>query len=180
MARSSGFRRQARGRSSGISRDWGVGPGGTAVTQLTGSGVSLLGSALSPQGSEITVMRTRGIFDAFLEGVPAADGGGYFGAVGIGKATLSAFTAGIGSLPTPITEADWDGWLWHSFFSLHVGDVTFAGTPGAQVTMEVDSKAMRKFDIQEVLYAAVEVVETGSAVLNMRFDSRMLLQDSGR
>ena len=39
----------------------------------------------------------------------------------------------------------------------------------------IDSKAMRKIDAQEVIYACVEVVETGAAELRAMFDSRVLL-----
>ena len=178
MARSSGYPR-GRPRSSGVARDWGVGPGGTTSTQLSASGSALLGSAVTLAGSEITAMRTRGLFTAFISSTGAGDGDGYFGAVGIGKATAAAHTAGIASLPTPITEADWDGWMWHSFFHVFIPDLTF-GLDSQYQRIEIDSKAMRKFDQSEVLYAAVEVVEVGTVVLKVHLDTRMLFQDSGR
>jgi len=180
VARRSGLIRTGRGRSSGVSRDWGDGPGGTASIGLTSSAVSLLGSAITATTGEVTSLRIRGLFDVFLEGIPTADGDGYFGAVGIGKATLAAFTAGIASVPTPITEQNWDGWMWHSHFSVHVGDVTFGPGDSASQRIVIDAKAMRKFDSQEVIFAAVEVVEVGTATVRMFLDSRMLVQDSGR
>jgi len=171
---------RGRPRSSGLSREWGLGPGGTAVTLLSASGSSLLGSAITPAGGEITVMRTRGIFEASIVSQPDADGSGFFGAVGIGLATAAAHTAGIASLPTPITEAGWDGWLWHYFFSVHVNDITFAPNVDATQRVEIDSKGMRKLDAFGAIYAAVEVVEIGAASVNVFLDSRILLQDSGR
>jgi len=155
---------------------WFNGPGGTAVTQLTATGSSLMGSTVTPAAGQEdgTIVRTRGLFDAFIEQTPAADGDGYFGAVGIGVASLAAVSAGIGSLPTPITEISWDGWLWHSFFSVHVPDIAFAPSSASQQRIEIDSKAMRKFETLMSVYMAVEIVETGGAILNLRGFTRQL------
>ena len=178
MARSRGFPR-ARA-SSGVSRQWGVGPGGSGITTLVATGSAFLGSSLVTTGEELTVMRTRGIVDMFIKGAGAADGDGFFGAVAIGKTTQAAIAAGITAVPTPLTESDWDGWFWHSFLSVHVGDISLGGRPESHQRIEVDSKAMRKFDPKDALYAVVEVVEIGTTTLNVFFDTRMLFQDSGR
>ena len=170
MARPHGF---PRSRSQRRTRTWGVGPGGTSTAQLSASGVSLLGSAITPTEDKLTVMRTRGLFAVNLVTITSG-GDGYFGAVGIGKATKAAHIAGIASLPTPITEQTWDGWLWHSFFSVHGGPEAAIGTTGSSQWIEIDSKGMRKFDVDDVLYAAVEVVENGTAVINLQLDTRML------
>jgi len=168
-----GFARARRRKTT-----WVLGPGGTAVTQLTSSGASLLGTTFEPaSGNEdSTIIRTRGLFDAFLEGARTADGDGFFGAVGIAIATSAAVTAGIGSVPTPITEQSWDGWLWHSFFSVHQADITFAPGGSESQRIEIDSKAMRKHENAMTVYAAIEVVETGTAVLNVRLDTRQLIK----
>ncbi len=133
---------------------------------------------VTPTAGELTVLRTRGIFEAFINGPGATDGDGYFGAVGIGKVALPAFTAGIASMPTPITEVSWDGWLWHFFFSVHASDTSFAPGPVMHQREMIDSKAMRKFDGDEIFFAAIEVVEIGAANLNVFLDSRILVQDS--
>ena len=44
----------------------------------------------------------------------------------------------------------------------------------------IDSKAMRKLDANQVMYAAIEVIEIGAAVISVFLDTRILLQDSGR
>ena len=171
-----------RPRSSGISRDWDSGPGSTALTQLTGSGSAILGLGIAATVGEITFMRTRGICDLMVQGVPTANGDGYFGAVGIGKTTVIAFTdVGITAIPTPITQVDWDGWLWHSFFSVHTPDVSGEGgnSTAQHQRIEIDSKAMRKVDGSELIYAAIEVVEIGTAILDVFLATRVLLQDSG-
>ncbi len=162
-----------RGRaSSGVARDWDHGPGSTGLFSSSASTAAILGTGLTPASSELTVMRTRGIVDLFLDGTPGADGAGFFGAIGIGKCTLAAFTAGIVSIPTPITEVGWDGWLWHSFFSVHHGETGLGPSPAAHQRIEIDSKAMRKFDAHEVIYMAIEQVLVGTAVINCMKDSQ--------
>ena len=170
---------QGRPRSSGISRDWTDGPGGQALTTISVSSQVILGSGIAAAISEQTVMRTRGICDLFINGVGGSDGDGYFGAIGIGKCTAAAFTAGILSVPTPVTEVSWDGWLWHSYFSVHDADISRGPSTSVHQRIMIDSKAMRKFDGDEVLYAAIETTEIGTAILNVFFDTRMLVQDSG-
>ena len=123
-------------------------------------------------------MRIRGEFLAFLSlATDALDG--FSGAVGIGIATVTAITAGVASVPTPITEAESDNWLWHRFFALKAGGpfITTAdpgGNLSTQLRIEIDSKAMRKNPLELALYAAVEVVEVGTATVSFHLDSRVL------
>ena len=177
MARSRGFSRAPR-RSSGVARDWGLGPGESVITSIMGTGSTILGSGITPGESELTVMRTRGLLELGILGQATANGDGFFGAVGIGVFSLPAFTAGVTSMPTPVTEAAWNGWFWHQFIALHDWDVGVESQVSIQY--EVDSKAMRKFDTQMVLAAVIEVTEIGAATMGVFFDSRMLFQDSGR
>ena len=179
MARRSGFSPRSQ-RSSGVSREWVVGPGGTGRQTSTASESIILGAGLTPTTNEITVMRTRGLFDVSVQGRAGTDGDGMFGAVGIGKVTDPAFQIGITAIPTPITEAEWSGWLWHSFFSVHDQDISLAPGPGYHQRIEIDSKAMRKLTSSEVFVAVVEVVEIGSLTIAMYLDTRLLIQDSGR
>jgi len=155
---------------------WGLGPGGTSVLTLSGTGSSFLGSVVVLALEEkATLVRTRGELDVYLR---TSDGvaSGLQGAIGVAKATTAAVAAGIASVPTPITEADWDGWLfWHPI-SVHTMDGdTGAGPPMSQ-RLEVDSKAMRKWTQEETMYAAIEVVEIGAVTADVFFDSRMLVK----
>ena len=125
MARQRGFPSRSRRGT-----DWGVGPGGSGVTALVATGSTVLGAGITLTSLALTVVRTRGLFHCFLDGVLAADGDGFFGAVGIGLVSTAAFDAGITAVPTLVTEAVWDGWLWHSFFGVHSGDITFG--PGGE------------------------------------------------
>ena len=108
---------------------------------------------------------------------------GFAGAFGIGVITAAAFTAGVGSVPTPITEIGWDGWLYHQFIDLRAPglidgsaavDVDIMLSTTAAVRIPVDSKAMRKIGIDEVTFGVLEVIEVGTAALSWRFNSRIL------
>ncbi len=179
MARRSGFSR-GRPSSSGVSRQWNAGTGGTAVTTVSGTSQGFLGSAVQPTADELTVMRTRGLLDLFVSGAPSSDGDGFFGAVGIGVTSAAAVATGIGSVPTPLRDVGWMGWLWHSFVSVHWQDVSQAVGNAAHLRIEMDSKAMRKFGPDSALYCAFDLVEIGTASVDVFFDSRILVQDSGR
>jgi len=166
-----------RFRSRGPRRltDWVQGPGGTGITSLSASGSAILGSGTGPSKA-VTIVRTRGILDAFLT-QGTASGDGFFGAVGIGIVATPAFTAGITALPTPITELTWDGWLYHSFISCHLGENVGGNNSAEHQRIEVDSKAMRKLEPGQTVFAAVEVVEIGTGVLSVFFNCRQLFKE---
>ena len=157
-------------------RGWSAGPGGTAGVTQSGSGAVFLGAVANLLSDGHTLARLRGRFAAFLP-VASAAGDGFQGAFAIGIATQSATAAGIGSVPTPITEQEWDGWLYHQYFGIHAGDRTAGDSNwvSASIDIEVDSKAMRKLSENSSIYAALEVVEVGTAEIDSFFDSRILL-----
>ena len=177
MARRRGFSHRSQGFRP--SRDWGDGVGSQSSLSLSASGNAFLGAGVVTTTSEVTLLRTRGLFTAKIITATAA-GDGFFGAIGIGLTTLAAFNAGISSVPTPVTEVGWDGWLYHSFFGVHSALGNGAGEPSLGMRIEVDSKAMRRFDAEQVLYAAIEVTEEGAATMDVFMDSRMLFQDAGQ
>jgi len=131
------------------------------------------------------LVRTRGDLSLFLS--VAADVAGFHGAFGIGVIGSPAFTAGVASVPTPITEEGWGGWLYHRYFSCFAGGAIATATAAQQADqvnatsgalhIEVDSKAMRKLDVNETIYAALEVVLQGaSGTLRWTFNSRTLFK----
>ncbi len=89
-------------------------------------------------------------------------------------------------MPTPITEEAWDGWLYHRYFSITAGGTIAAATAAQQgdqvnsttaaLRLEIDSKAMRKIDVNEGMFAAVEVTEHGVATMEWLFNCRMLFK----
>jgi len=169
MAHQRGFRNQ---RSSRQAVSWGFGPGGTGVTQVSTSSKVQLGSSLvlSTGTLKTTIRRTRGLFTALLSSVTSA-ADGYQGAVGIAKVSEQSIGIGIGSVPSPLTNMDWDGWLWHSFVSIHANE---GGDRTEVFQIDIDSKAMRKFGAEESLVGVLDVVEIGTAALEVFFDTRML------
>ncbi len=106
-----------------------------------------------------------------------AAGAGFFGALGIGVVNTAAFVAGVASVPTPLTELEWPGWLFHSFFDIRSNTATIAdGVNQLSQQMVIDSKAMRKWGNDETLMAIVEVVESTNAALEIQADTRILLK----
>ena len=152
---------------------WGLGPS-TAGGTITASGVRLweVGSTLIAE-QKATIVRTRGIISANIQGPGGADGDGYQGAHAIGIVTTDAFAAA--AVPTPIADIDWPGWLWYQHFDVTDPDVTFSSDLQWQREV-IDSKAMRKFGNNEILFGVSEFVEVGAAVLEIRADTRVLFK----
>ena len=172
---SRGFR---QGRSYPVPRrrkGWEEGPGQVGVqTQLTSSTIDLLDSGAQLVVDGTTLLRLRGTYSAFLS--TGSSLAGFSGAFAIGITDVPAFSIGSTAVQTPITNADWDGWLFWQAFDLKQPTSTFdSAAPNASMVMPVDTKAMRKLKQDDVIYACVEVVEVGTATYNHHFDSRLLL-----
>jgi len=155
--------------------DWFQGPGGVAVNSVSATGASFVAGTAAIQGTAgETIIRIRGRTSAVLLSA-TSDGDGFAGALGIGITSAAAITVGVGSVPTPITEASWDGWLWHSFVSAHSGLSAEVGGPGCGWELEIDSKAMRKLDDPAMsIYGALEFTEIGAATMSVFFNTRVL------
>ena len=168
-SRGSNLRYASARRATG----WEEGPGTfTDVGAFTASQAVILGSGQSFVFDGDTVVRIRGFAEISLSS-GTADGDGYTGAFGIGIVTDAAFAAGVASVPTPITEIEWEGWIWHQMFS-----VRSPATDSTEIrqTFEIDSKAMRKVGSNRTIFAVVEATEIGTAVAEITLGSRMLLK----
>ena len=164
---------------------WEIGPQtGTdgSAQVLSSSAATIATGAVTPGLPGVTVIRTRGELLLVLKSASVV-GAGFHGAFGIGIASAAAVAAGIGSVPTPITEEGSENWLYHRYFAVVSAGVVdgTASTDsdpntGAVLRVEVDSKAMRKFDDQLVIYAAIEVTEAGAATMDWYFNSRQLVK----
>ena len=87
-------------------------------------------------------MRTRGRFSVATNAVDTNIQGA-FGAVVVSDA---AFAAGVASCPTPVTEANDQGWVvWEGFQWQAQGSLTTAGPKS--IEFEFDSKGMRKLPV---------------------------------
>ena len=175
----------SRSRAPRRKTSWIFGPGDETITAVSTSSSVILGAGLSVGADGLTLVRTRGELMLWLTAATALNNG-FLGAFGIGVVTDPAFVAGIGSLPTPITEMDWDGWLYHRFINVISAETILGGavtdeagqvhpvTAGQRI--EVDSKAMRKIGVEEIVFAAIEVAEIGTAVMSVAFNSRLLVK----
>ena len=184
-----GLRRSRFPRTSVRHRSsWEVGPetsGGGAPQSISSSLAQIAGTATQATEDGQTLIRTRGELLAWI-GSSSAANNGFHGAFGIAKATSAAVLAGVASVPTPITEEAWDGWLYHRYFTLFTGGTIAAATAAQQadqvnsqtaaLRFEIDSKAMRKFDVNEALYGCIELVEVGTAAMEWTFNCRMLFK----
>ena len=145
--------------------------GSTGAATVTATGSNILASRAGPHDGS-TIVRVRGFANAVLESASAINNG-YSGAFGIGIVSTAAATAGVASIPTPFTEIGWEGWLWHSFFS--VFRMIDPGANGnAYQRLEIDSKAMRKWNEDETLVFVSEVVETGTSSIDVGIFARVL------
>ena len=185
MARQRGYH-QGLTRTVRRKTSWEEGIGGIAAqTAVNGSGVKLAASAVALLVDGVTLVRTRGRLQIYLSSATAAFDG-FAGAVGIGVATTAAVTAGAASVPSPITEQDWDGWLWWRAYQVFASGPIVAAAAALQtdavnqqvavVNIDIDSKAMRKVGIEDTIYFALESSLTGTAVAQWRVDSRMLFK----
>jgi len=155
-------------------KGWSIGPGGTGVNAFSASASSIMGSGITPLSDGLTLARLRGRLIVSLDSADAI-GSGFTGAFAIGLTTEAAFAVGITAVPTPITESDWDGWIYWKPIQVLSQDASDVGVSRAAFQVEdVDTKAMRKFNEESLLYAAVELVEIGAATADIAFDSRVL------
>jgi len=129
---------------------------------------------LSEMGAESTVIRTRGVFQVWADQAASAENA--FGALGMAIVSEQAAVAGAASIPDPYSDALWDGWFVHQYFShsIILADATGLATP-AGTTYEINSKAMRKVQDNETV---VVMITNASATDGMRFtiDFRMLFK----
>ena len=88
-----------------------------------------------------------------------------------------AFGVGATAIPGPLTEIEWEGWLFHQQGVLKSPTGTIADMGSARVqNFVIDAKAMRKTGTQSVCVAVIEVAEVGTATMHAEFRSRQLFK----
>ena len=91
-----------------------------------------------------------------------------------------ALAAGAASIPGPIADGDNDGWFWHRFLFIQAVTATIAdgvNASCASVEYEIDSKAMRKWDVgAQSIVGVIEVTELGTASMEHNANTRMLFK----
>ena len=171
--RGSRFPRRSVRRETG----WEIGP-----SDVDGSASSSLAKVWSsfviPVSPGLTVVRIRGGIK-FQLATADAIGSGFFGAVGIGIVEEAAITAGVASVPTPLTEEASENWLWFSYFDIRAITATIAdgvNAASASMWLPIDTKAMRKLPAGKALYGAWEVVESTNASMEVQAQCRVLVK----
>ena len=157
---------------------WELGPGFTDGSSqgFTASTSTIIGSGVTPVDPNLTVVRLRGYVELIMQAATAAVDGFSYG-IGIGIVTADAFSVGVTAVPNPIDDADWPGWIWHKLGALSAPVAGgFGATPSDNQIIEIDSKAMRKFRLNETLFTTVQVFETGTAIMAVRSMTRVLLK----
>jgi len=160
-------------RSAPRSNVWvGLGLANTGVVAATPTLLSSLNAAalaLRP----FTIVRSRMIISITSDQVAASEFvQGAFGGLVV-KETASS--AGVGSIPTPLTETNAD---WHIYQGF-VNDFTFVSavgvleSTGSQSAWVIDSKSMRKVGIDD---DCVHVVENRANGFNIAIEGRMLVK----
>jgi len=156
---------------------------GSALQSPISSTSIVLAQGFAFTAEELTIARTRGRLSLFLDTATAL--GGFVGAFGIAVVSSPAFAAGGGSVPTPVTEANWDGWMFWTPIQLVSADaiagagVSLAGNQvnsvSAALNIEIDSKAMRKVGNNMTVMAALQVTELGTATMQWLINARQLV-----
>ena len=167
-------------RTAGANRrrtGWDDGPS-TASGSISAAGSALWSTGIQNGDDGITLVRVRGEVLLFLSTVTSNLDGFIRVAVGLAIVTTAAATVGITAVPTPLTDIEYEGWLWH-WTGPMIGVVSGGDSAlgmGA-VRVPIDSKAMRKWNTDETLIGVVEVgSEVGTAVLGFNASSRILVK----
>jgi len=133
--------------------------------------------AATPVMGVQTLLRTRGKYLLTRDTTDTSDGVSTI-AMGIGVAPAEAVAATNG-VPTPWTDAGWDGWLWHTYDYV-LGDLRTNDL--LRNPSSIDSQAMRRLE-DNVLFLAIELVNVqapeGPDVI-FQVDLRLLFQPSGK
>ncbi len=141
---------------------WISSPDENAYTAVGGGIIDFQGSlnaaalALRP----FTIVRVRGMLSIISDQVAAAEEP--FGALGMAVVSDQAVAAGVGSLPSPITEEGSDLWFTYHFGS---APINTAGVMASVATSYFDSKAMRKVGIGQDLVILFENASSASGLL---------------
>ena len=165
---------------SSVKRQTSWGPGPTGEVQMTGTSQSIFATAAQSNAAGLTLVRVRGELLVFMTSVTAALDSMNC-AVGLCIVSDNAFDAGVASIPHPLTDIAWDGWLWYwTGFIEAVGEIVeanFTGNLGATAArIPIDSKAMRKFKQTDNLVGVVETVESGTIAVQFRLNCRTLVK----
>jgi len=159
---------------------WAHGPSAADLNLTSSTKVAWTGAIVGTAAAlKRTIVRIRGGGQVILTSGTAI-GDGFLIGLGIGLVTEQALTAGVASIPGPLTDIDWDGWMWHTVLDVRLVTATLSDGVNAAMAsarFEVDTKAMRKWDEGAMAVVGVmEGIESGAGTVDMSCDTRMLLK----
>ena len=162
-----------RGRAERRKSEWVASVDATQTSALA-AGAAVLDQTLA-QLEPVTILRTRGLL--FISSDQVASNEEQFGALGMAVVSTPAATAGVASIPTPITEEFSDLWFLYAYFATanSVGGGAGTGVPVTNgMVFPFDSKAQRKVVSDESI---VVTLENASAAFGLEYliKFRMLL-----
>ena len=164
-------------RRSARSTSWELGPS-EVNGGFTLSGAALWAGTVTTSLPKSTLIRLRGLVRVTLLTAGSA-GDGFFGAYGIGLFTKEAVAIGVTAVPTPLSDENWDGWIWHSYWDVRSTTATIAdgvNAGGVVKDVDIDSKAMRIWTDEYTLLGVSEAVESGVATCEIQGSSRALIK----
>ena len=142
-----------------------------------GAGKGLVSNAVSSTTRE-TIVRIRGEIVLWLSLVTAIGDGFTNIGMGIGIVSADAFAAGASAVPGPTSDITWPGWMWNFQMGPLIGLSTTESENTGQLSMvriPIDTKAMRKISLNEVVFGMVESgVEVGTAAVDFGMRTRSL------
>ena len=176
LRRGSSFPRTS-GRAPRRKTSWEESPAGL-LTSVGDSAVTVFPTALAIIQDGITLVRTRGDLILQLTGAAAGNNGEVW-AFGMCVVNVVAATLGITALPSPLAEKGWDQWFVYETGTLLSRDATPTddNSQSPVQRVRIDSKAMRKMGIDDVIVAVLANAEIGgSSVMAASFQGRMLFK----
>ena len=166
--------------SSRRKTEWTDGPESSIIQSVTAGGSSGINTGIEAF-DVATIVRIRGELMVWLEAVGTVGDGFTEFAAGIGIVSTDAFDAGAVSIPSPILDKDWGGWMWYTSRSAIVGlsvtESDVVQSPLGAIRIPIDTKAMRKIEPNNVVVGVIGTrAEVGVATLSFQMSSRMLFK----
>jgi len=174
MARSTN-RFPSRGHGPKRLTEWGAFEVRSRTIALTGTSIGNQSTGVIAN-ERLTVIRLRG--HGFIHLDAGAVEESLVVGIGLIIAPSEAFTAGVGSLPTPLADMD-APWIWHDIFPMGPAVIVAddGGDLSRNVQFTIDNKAMRKFRTGEELGFVVEAdVVSGTPNVDVFVAARQLFK----
>ena len=155
---------------------WEGSTGFTVLTTGTVSTLTVVSEATLENVPSPTLIRVHGEVFSHVTARGAAGDAAVLG-MGMIAQSAAAIAAGVGSMPTPITDIG-SPWLWHRMQVHDANNAPPNGTDiGANVRTLVDNKSMRKFELNQGLQIVFQnTAIVGTLTLSIVFGLRFLFK----